>query len=144
MLFEGCPADSSQPGYNVGCGVKDNRTTSYGSGFNALGGGVYAMQWTSDYIRVWFFPRGAIPSDITNKAPNPASWGLPSANLQGSCVIDQHFQGHKLILNNAFCGEYAGAASVWNSTTSPSCAISTGYATCNAYVAAVPAAFQNA
>jgi hypothetical protein len=101
------------------------------------------MHWTSDYIRVWFFPRNAIPADITNKTPNPSSWGLPAANLQGSCNIDQHFQGHKVILNNAFCGEYAGASSVWNSTTN-SCAASTGYSTCNAYVAAVPGAFQNA
>ncbi|ETI25676.1 hypothetical protein G647_02450 [Cladophialophora carrionii CBS 160.54] len=131
------------PGYNVGCGVRDNRTTSFGSGFNAVGGGVYAMHWTSDYVRVWFFPRNLIPADIINKTPNPSSWGLPAANLQGSCIIDQHFQSHKVILNNAFCGEYAGASSVWNSTTN-SCATSTGYSTCNAYVAGVPGAFQNA
>jgi hypothetical protein len=104
---------------------------------------VYAMQWTSDYIRVWFFVRGSIPSDILNGNPNPSSWGLPFANMQGSCVIDQHFQGHKVILNNAFCGEYAGASSVWNSTLN-SCATATGYATCSAYVAAVPGVYQNA
>lgn len=101
------------------------------------------MQWTSDYIRVWFFARGTIPSDITNQAPNPSSWGLPAAEFQGSCVIDQKFQAHKIIMNNAFCGEYAGAASVWNSSTN-SCAASTNYSTCNAYVAGQPAAFQNA
>ncbi|KIW97726.1 uncharacterized protein Z519_01310 [Cladophialophora bantiana CBS 173.52] len=129
------------PGYNVGCGIRDTRSISYGAGFNAIGGGVYAMQWTSDYISVWFFPKGSIPSDIVNKAPNPSSWGLPMANMQGSCVIDQHFQAHKIILNNAFCGEYAGATTVWNSTTN-SCATYTGYSTCNAYVAAQPAVFQ--
>ncbi|KAH0832512.1 endo-1,3(4)-beta-glucanase [Fonsecaea pedrosoi] len=129
------------PGYNVGCGIRDNRPASYGTGFNAIGGGVYAMQWTSDFISVWFFPRGSIPSDITSKTPNPSSWGLPAAKMQGSCVFDQHFQAHKIILNNAFCGEYAGATSVWNSTTN-SCAINTGYSTCNAYVAAQPGAFQ--
>ncbi|KIW83989.1 hypothetical protein Z517_03235 [Fonsecaea pedrosoi CBS 271.37] len=129
------------PGYNVGCGIRDNRPASYGTGFNAIGGGVYAMQWTSDFVSVWFFPRGSIPSDITSKTPNPSSWGLPAAKMQGSCVFDQHFQAHKIILNNAFCGEYAGATSVWNSTTN-SCAINTGYSTCNAYVAAQPGAFQ--
>lgn len=132
-----------KPGYNVGCGIRDNRTTSFGAGFNAAGGGVYAMQWTSDYVRVWFFARGSIPSDILSRQPNPASWGLPFANMQGSCVVDQHFQGHKIVLNNAFCGEYAGATNVWNSTLN-SCAASTGYSTCNAYVAAVPGAYQNA
>jgi hypothetical protein len=99
------------------------------------------MQWTSEYIRVWFFPRGQIPADIDAGTPNPANWGLPAANMQGACVIDQHFQSHKIIMNNAFCGEYAGAASVWNSATN-SCAARTGYSTCNAYVAAQPADFQ--
>jgi hypothetical protein len=99
------------------------------------------MQWTSDYIRVWFFPRGSIPSDITNKTPNPSSWGLPAADFEGSCDIDEHFQSHEIVLNNDFCGAYAGVASVWNSTTN-SCAASTGYATCDAFVAAQPAAFQ--
>ncbi|KIW53219.1 hypothetical protein PV05_08809 [Exophiala xenobiotica] len=131
------------PGYNVGCSISDRRGPSYGASFNAQGGGVYAMQWTSDYIRVWFFARGTIPSDITNQAPNPSSWGLPAAEFQGSCVIDQKFQAHKIIMNNAFCGEYAGAASVWNSSTN-SCAASTNYSTCNGYVAGQPAAFQNA
>lgn len=101
------------------------------------------MQWTSDYIRVWFFARGTIPSDLTSQAPNPSLWGLPAAEFQGSCVIDQKFQAHKIIMNNAFCGEYAGAQSVWNSSTN-SCAASTNYGTCNAYVAGQPAAFQNA
>jgi hypothetical protein len=101
------------------------------------------MQWTSEYIRIWFFPRGQIPSDIVNGSPNPnpANWGLPQAHMQGACVIDEHFQSHKIILNNAFCGEYAGAASVWNSTVG-SCATSTGFSSCSAYVAGVPGDFQ--
>ncbi|KAI1629261.1 concanavalin A-like lectin/glucanase domain-containing protein, partial [Exophiala viscosa] len=131
-----------QPGYNVGCSISDDRTSAYGTTFNQNGGGVYAMQWTTDYIRVWFFPRGSIPSDITDLTPDPSSWGLPAANFEG-CVIDQHFQDHKIILNNDFCGSYAGDASVWNSS-SDSCATQTGYATCNEYVAFQPAAFQDA
>ncbi|KIV79786.1 hypothetical protein PV11_07331 [Exophiala sideris] len=132
-----------QGGGNVGCSISDERSSAYGTTFNQNGGGIYAMQWTSDYIRVWFFSRGAIPSDITNLTPDPASWGVPAANFEGSCVIDQHFQDHKIILNNAFCGQYAGLATVWNSS-SDSCATQTGYATCNAYVASQPAAFQDA
>ena len=100
------------------------------------------MQWTSQYIRVWFFPRNAIPSDITNLIPNPSNWGLPAANLQGSCTIDQHFQGHQIIFDNTFCGQYAGNPAVWNSTVN-SCATITNYTTCNAFVAADPSAFQN-
>jgi len=118
--------------------VLDPRTSSYGTGFNAIGGGVYAMQWTSDYIRVWFFPRGSVPADITTGTPNPSAWGLPAANLQGDCDIDEHFQQHKIIFDTTFCGEYAGVK--WNDTTS--CYASTGYPTCPEFVAAQPAAFK--
>ena len=31
---------------NAGCGIRDPRTTSYGPGFNAEGGGVYASTST--------------------------------------------------------------------------------------------------
>lgn len=122
--------------------MQDNRPESYGNAFNAAGGGAYAMQWTSDYIRVWFWVRGRIPQDVLDKTPNPSSWGLPAGNLQGNCRMDQHFQQHKIILDNTFCGEYAGQASVWNSTKN-SCALSTGYATCNEFVASQPGAFRD-
>lgn len=101
------------------------------------------MQWTSDYIRIWFFPRPQIPQDILDKMPNPSNWGFPAANMQGSCMIDQHFQQHKIVLDNTFCGEYAGVSSVWNSSLD-SCATATGYATCNEFVASEPQAFRNA
>jgi hypothetical protein len=101
------------------------------------------MQWTSEYIKVWVFTRDSIPPDITNLMPNPSGWGLPAADMQGSCPIDVHFQQHKIIFDNTFCGSYAGIASVWNSTIN-SCAISTGYPDCNSFVAANPSAFTNA
>ncbi len=130
-------------GNGVGCGVIDQRTTSYGSGFNAIGGGVYAMQWTSDFIKVWFFPRSAIPADITNKVPNPSSWGLPAADLVGpGDNIDLHFIDHAIVFDNTFCGSYAGV--VWDNVEgTQSCANFTGYSTCTDYVANVPSAFQN-
>ena len=105
------------------------------------------MQWTSENIRVWFFPRDQLPSDIANgdPNPNPGSWGLPRAHFQGDCVIDEHFQSHKLIINNAFCGEYAGAPGVWN-TGDPnySCADMSGYPSCAAFVADNPTYFGSA
>lgn len=52
-------AEDQKP--NVGCGIKD---FTYGEGFNQGGGGVYAMEWTSDGISVWFFPRRHIPRDL--------------------------------------------------------------------------------
>ncbi|KKY17376.1 hypothetical protein UCRPC4_g05620 [Phaeomoniella chlamydospora] len=124
--------------YNSGCGVTADTTESYGTGFNNIGGGVYAMQWTSDYIRIWFFARGSIPSDITAETPDPSGWGEPQANLQGSCDIDSHFADHNIIFDTTFCGDYGNA--VWSSDSTCSAKAST----CNEYVAQNPSAFADA
>jgi hypothetical protein len=42
---------------------------------NSIGGGVYAMDWLKEGIRVWFFPHSAIPADIRNGNPTTAGWG---------------------------------------------------------------------
>jgi hypothetical protein len=76
----------------TGCSFGTASTQGYGAGFNALGGGVYAMEWTSSAIEVYFFPRNAIPGDITSGNPDPTSWGTPTASFSGSgCEIDSHF-----------------------------------------------------
>ncbi|KAM3077458.1 hypothetical protein ACMFMG_006801 [Clarireedia jacksonii] len=126
---------------NTGCGQTTTNTQNYGAGFNAIGGGVYAWNWDSDNINIWFFPRSSIPNDITSGSPNPSSWGKPIAAFSGSggCNIDSHFMNHNIILDTTFCGDWAGQ--VWSSG---SCAKSTGASTCNAYVAANPKAFENA
>ncbi|KAK6371986.1 hypothetical protein LTR64_003899 [Lithohypha guttulata] len=133
------------PNYNVGCGVSDPRTTSFGKGFNQAGGGVYAMQWTSESILIWYWPRAEVPEDVDNKKPDPGSWGLPAAQLGvGNCKIDEHFQSHKIIFDTTFCGEYAGSPFVWKTDDGKSCAGSTGLATCDSYVANFPEAFEDA
>src|SRR6266403_308376 len=39
---------------------------TYGTNFNLVDGGVYAMEWTTESISIWFFPHtGAIPNDVT-------------------------------------------------------------------------------
>ena len=42
--------------YNTGCIVVETKPNNYGADFANNGGGAYAMQWTSDAIRFWFFP----------------------------------------------------------------------------------------
>lgn len=59
-----CWIDDPTQYANQGCAVKLNDGSSYGTGFNAIGGGVYATQWESDSIKIWFFPRSKIPADI--------------------------------------------------------------------------------
>lgn len=39
------------------------------------------MKWDTTGISVYFFPRGAIPDDITQGTPVPSTWGLPQANF---------------------------------------------------------------
>ena len=49
------------------------------------------MQWTSEYITIWFFPRGSIPADVEAGEPSPDAWGLPISNFQGDCDLDVNF-----------------------------------------------------
>ena len=51
---------------NAGCGVQSSTPNSYGKSFNAAGGGFYAMERTSTFIKVWFWSRNdpAVPADV--------------------------------------------------------------------------------
>ena len=133
-------SDCNAGGGNTGCGQTVKNTATYGPAFNAAGGGVYAWEWTSSYIAIYFFSRTAIPANIQSGKPDPAAWGKPIAKFSGSgCNIDSHFKSHNIILDTTFCGDWAGQ--VWSSG---GCAASTKAATCNAYVSSNPTAFKNA
>ncbi|TVY82219.1 putative endo-1,3(4)-beta-glucanase [Lachnellula suecica] len=126
-----------------GCSVK-GPAGSYGDPFNAGGGGVYAMQWTSDFIKIFFFPRSAIPADIIAGNPDPTQWGLPTANFDtafGDCDIDACFPPQTIYFDTTFCGGNAGGAS-WTSWTD--CSSKTGLSTCEEYVRTQPGAFDEA
>lgn len=95
---------------NTGCAYIDSDTSTYGAGFNLIGGGVYAHLWDADGIKIWHFPRTAIPADITSKAPNPDSWGTPAAFWSSSsCDVSNHFYDHTLTFDITLCGDWAGA-----------------------------------
>lgn len=50
---------------NTGCGVQAPSANSYGPSFNAAGGGFYAMERTTSFVKVWFWTRnGNVPSDV--------------------------------------------------------------------------------
>ncbi|KAI6170989.1 putative beta-1,3-1,4-glucanase [Aphelenchoides bicaudatus] len=121
---------------NQGCSMTANRYDTIGRKFNEVGGGVYATEWTSSFIKIWHFPRNAIPADIKSGQPNPASWGKPLAKFSGPCNIDQHFHDLQIVFNIAFCGEWAGEPNVWASICSKS------GPTCDGYVRNNPAAFS--
>ena len=75
------------------------------------------MEWTSTAVRIWFFPRNAIPTSIINGTPTVDEFGIPAANFQGSCVLDSHFYNMSLVFNIDFCGQYAG--NVWQANGCP-------------------------
>jgi len=124
---------------NQGCGIRASTNNSFGAGFNANGGGVYAMKWDGTGIAVYFFSRGSVPADITANAPQPNSWGLALARWPASpCTPFKFFNNHQAIFDTTLCGDWAG--DVWNTSGIPgqeqSCAARTGFATCQAFVQA--------
>lgn len=127
---------------NDGCGQATEDNQNYGDGFNANGGGIYAMDWTDDHMAVWYFPRHRIPKDILNGTPEPdvKTWGQPSARFSsgGSCNLNDHFSENQIVFNIDFCGSWAG--SVWSQNSECSALAPT----CNEYVANNPGAFWNA
>lgn len=130
---------------NSGCSQQTSVTDNYGAGFNAAGGGVYAVEWTSDHIAVWFFARSdPMAAQLTAAgdaaaAPDPTAFGQPLAQFVGaSCDIDDHFVDNNLVFNIDYCGDWAGQ--VWDQD--PTC--SALAPTCSQYVADNPHAFSEA
>lgn len=104
---------------NAGCGVQGAQDT-YGEALNANGGGIYAMEWRDAGIRVWFFPRSDIPSnipeDVSNTtAPDPSAWPEPFADFPSTdCDISSHFRNQSIVANIDLCGALAGAVDVYS------------------------------
>lgn len=62
MTFNNCDYTVAA---NHGCTFQDMRNSSYGADFAAGGGGIYAAEFSSDAVSVWFFPvRSASRSSI--------------------------------------------------------------------------------
>ena len=124
----------------TGCGVTNTDPNNYGIGFNNNGGGVYAMEWTPQYIQTWFFPHTAIPASLTKGAPTPSSdFGKPYAFLKGNCDYTQ-FKDQQMIFDLTFCGGFAGNNDWGNGQT---CTTKTGYQTCAEYVAVAGDDYKN-
>lgn len=122
---------------NAGCSVQGGGG-SYGAPFNDGKGGVYAMEWTNEFIRVFFFSRAWIPSDIYSAHPNPSFWGRPVGFWQlGSNCAPEHFTEHQIIFDNTFCGD-------WGRTGFASSCPQYAYQSCEQFVQNNPGAFTEA
>lgn len=121
----------------IHCYARQPLTSPPGTPVNPKFGGIYAMQWTTSGIKIWFFPRDNIPYNLYGNNPEPDTWGKPSANFAGSgCDFNKHFVNHKLVIDTTFCGDWGNA--VWASN--PVC--SKKAPTCNQFVANNPSAFK--
>ncbi|XXH03554.1 metalloendopeptidase [Hypoxylon texense] len=104
--------------------------SKYSSTFGSSTGGVYAMEWTSDYLKIWEWSHLGTPLDVTLGQPSPNNilWGTPSFVIK-KCDVEKAFKDMKMVLNIDFCA-VAGQTDKW-----ASCKTSTGYDTCAKYVA---------
>ena len=134
-LTPNCDVKAPGQAANQGCSNRANHTSTYGNAFNGEGG-IYATEWTSHFIAIWFWANGTEPSDIHDLNPNPGAWGTPTTIFQGQCEMDKSFQNHKLVFDLTFCG----ADQPWSS----SCAAQTHASTCQAFVQNTPSAFKEA
>lgn len=94
MQTANCNVNAPDQGKNVGCSIMADSEITYGTGFNAAGGGTYATEWTSASIKIWFFPRGTVPADITAGTPSPSdAWGPPASAFEPApgFSMDDHF-----------------------------------------------------
>lgn len=104
-----------------------------GQPFNAQGGAVYVLSWTTTGIAVYLFPRAGVPADLTANRPEPTTWtAQPLARFAGAgCDFATQFTEMRIILNTDFCGSWAGTDEVWSGS---GCRAKTGVASCEEYV----------
>jgi hypothetical protein len=100
------------------------------------------MQWTGSFIKIWFFPRGAIPQTIFTTSPDVTRFGTPQAHFQGACDINANFKEHRLIFDTTFCGDWAG--NVYRASGCPMYGMSDQIRACVRYVAENPRAYEQA
>ncbi|KIJ63767.1 glycoside hydrolase family 16 protein [Hydnomerulius pinastri MD-312] len=115
----GSTTDCSQ---GPGCTVTETSPNSYQAGFAAAGGGVFATQFDSTGIYMWFWSRPDIPPSITQATSTSSidisQWGTPHASyFSTTCNITQFFSPQNLVLDITLCGDWGGVPSIYG----PSC-----------------------
>ncbi|GAA6021012.1 hypothetical protein JCM10207_003888 [Rhodosporidiobolus poonsookiae] len=137
------PSDCGAGGGSVGCTVFDRSPTSFGTGFNSAGGGVFAVLYAETGLSIWRWPRASIPADVKKGAPRWKSWGTPVAAFDGkTCDTRTFFKQQLITFDITTCGDWAGQDSVWRDPLqSGKCYPK--YKTCSAAVQD-PAAFKEA
>ncbi|RPD78311.1 hypothetical protein L226DRAFT_481036 [Lentinus tigrinus ALCF2SS1-7] len=117
--LSGCTQSGTDCSQGAGCTVGEKADNSYGSAFASAGGGVWATQFDTTGINIWFWSRKDVPSDVTSatNSVDPSSWGTPSAQYStSSCDVSKFFTPQQLVINIALCGDWAGLPNVYQQT----------------------------
>ncbi|KAF8442810.1 glycoside hydrolase family 16 protein [Boletus edulis BED1] len=124
---------------NDGCGVQFVDHASFGHLFNNAQGGWYAVERTTSDIKVYFWSRNdsSVPHQVgwSYDIIEPDTWGQPAAAWSNEkCDFADHFGPHSIMVNIAFCGDWAGA--VYSQSGCPD--------TCENFVDTNPGSFYDA
>lgn len=71
--------DRSNAANFVGCKFENPDQNTW----DTYSGGVWASQWTSDRIKIWYWPYGSVPADVLAGTPMPGTtaWGTPRSSV---------------------------------------------------------------
>ncbi|KAH7101790.1 concanavalin A-like lectin/glucanase domain-containing protein [Auriculariales sp. MPI-PUGE-AT-0066] len=97
---------------NAGCIIRDPRTSSFGTGFNTGGGGIWVTEFAAEAISIWFFPRADVPATLGTSANastlDTATLGTPVATYGGAtCNVGQFFDQQSIVIQVTLCGVFA-------------------------------------
>ncbi|KAM3502187.1 hypothetical protein MY11210_009144 [Beauveria gryllotalpidicola] len=108
-------------------------------------GGIQALEWTSDAIKLYNWPIDAAPSNIESSNPDTSSWGTPSAQfIKPGCDTEKTLSNQRLDFSLGFCGsELLWSSDYADDNYGPTCSVITGQKSCHGHVANKPQAFEN-
>lgn len=123
---ETCSTNKGSNGCCFGClpDTVEWDSTSFGHGFNNVGGGVYAFEFDkTGSLNIWFWTRSNIPTSSGGPLtanPDPKTWKPPTAtwtvsNTQRGSKMplkNMFRDGFDLVLDTALCGDWV--KSTWN------------------------------
>lgn len=108
------------------------------------------MELRDSGIRVWFFARASVPTDISSgSSPDPSSWGEALADFPSTdCDISTHFKNQSIIANIDLCGDWAGENKYFTKDSECPSSASTNQgaslSACETFVATNATSFQEA
>ncbi|EFY87375.1 beta-1,3-endoglucanase [Metarhizium acridum CQMa 102] len=136
-------ADNKVQWPGQGCQSRETKDTIWAS----PEGGIQALEWTKDYIKLFTWPHGKEPENLDDDELDTSSWGKPTVQIRASkCDIDGIFQKQQLMFTLPVCGNPPGSDQFWKELDGGSgktCDKVTREPTCIDFVAKNPHAFKN-